>query len=289
MSPVIESRNRVEAKPGIMLPNGLLSAATLVPITDTHDEMGVDWQPLSCGEPGITGWCIPEGDAQLDRYPELDGATVDKTFITPAYRSSPPVTVYAGVECSVVGFPYSEALDRARSILNVGEQAALERWTWGLLQDEATDVTEAVGDESVVGRLSDLEAALATIYPGIGVVHVPIVLASFMASNGLLWRDGAKLKTFSGHLVSIGAGYPITSPANANPPDGTAWMYISGPVTVRQGSVDPVPEDQAYSVRITDNQRMAIAERTSVVQVECGAFAALADKECCSSDIGLGS
>ena len=281
--PDVLSRNRIEAKPGMQLPNGLFSVATIVSVTDPHDELGVNWRPLSCGVAGITGWCIPVGDDQLERYPELDNA---KTFNTPDEKSSPPVVVYAGVECAAIGFPFEEAVARTRSILNVGEQAALERWTWGLLQDEATDVTSAVGDQSVVGRLSDLEAALATIYPGVGVVHVPIALASYMASHGLLKQDGTKLRTFSGHLVSIGSGYPITSPDNTDPSDGQAWMMISGPVTVRQGTVMDVPSER-QSVRTSSNDRLVLTERTNVVQVECGAFAALVNKECCSSDAAL--
>lgn len=274
MSPEVIARNRIEAKPGIQLPHGLFSAATLISITDVHDELGVDWRPLSCGEANITGWCIPVGDDQLARYPELDDT---KIFNTPEEKSTPPVTVYSGVECSVVGFPYDEAIARARSILNVGEQAALERWTWGLLQDEATDATSAGGDNSVVGRLSDLEAALAAIYPGVGVVHVPIALSAYMASHGLLRVDGNKLRTYSGHLVSIGAGYPITSPDNVVPGAGQAWMMISGPVTVRQGRIaDVAPENQ--SVRTSRNDRLVLTERTNVVQVECGAFAAFVDK-----------
>lgn len=283
MSPSVASRNRVEAKPGITLPHGLLSAATLVSMSDPHDESGVDWLPLSCGIPGFAGWCIPEEDSQLARFDELG---VDKVFNRPEYKTAPPVGVYAGVECSVFGFPYDEAVERARAILNVGEQAALERWTWGLMQDEATDVTSAIGDSSVVGRLSDLEAALAAVYAGVGVLHVPVALAAYMTAQGLLWRDGTKLRTWAGHLASIGAGYPISSPDGDPPASGTAWMMISGPVHVRQGDVQNVPPE-SQSVRTSSNDRLAMAERVSVVQVECGAFAALVDKQCCSSDAGI--
>lgn len=274
--PTTLGRKRVEAVPGKALPHGLLQAANLVPIEDVHVEMGVDWQPLACAVASTTGWCPPDpGDPERE-----------KSFNRVADQSVEPVTVFAGVECAVPGWTFDEAVERARSILNVGEQAALEQWVWeNVLAGAATDVSAEVGDTSVTGRLAELEKALAGVYSGTGVVHVPVVLASFMQTMGLVVREGQKLRTVTGHAISIGAGYPATAPNGDDPPAGEAWMYISGPVTVRQGEARVAPDGDAAAINTSTNDRFVLAERTNVVQVECDVFAALVDKECCGAGV----
>ena len=270
-------RTRVEARPGTRLPYGLLSAAAVVPIGDRHELNGVDWQPLSCGVGLTTGWCVPDFDTDEERT---------KEFTRPENLTAPAVTAYHAVECSVLGFPYDEAVARARAVLDVGEQAALEGWLWDEMTAAATDVSAGAGDGSVVGRLAELELALAGATGGVGVIHVPIVLASYLGASGAVERDGARLRTLAGHLVSIGAGYPGTSPAGDAPDPDEVWMMASGPVTVRQDEVQVVPASERDSVALATNDRRVVAERTSVVQHECGSFAVLVAKSCCPATVG---
>lgn len=265
-------RSRVEAVEGNPLPHGLLALPTVTAIEDVHEELGLDWQPVSCGVASTTGWCPPD----------MDDPDREKVFNPVTNASTPPVTAYAGVDCSAVGWTFAEGIEKSLGILATGEQAAIEAWVWeNLIVLGAGNVSAAPGDASVVGRLGVLEDALAAVYGGVGVVHVPVVLSAYMMASGLLVQQGSRLRTITGHDVVIGAGYPSTT-------GGNTVMGISGPVTVRQGKIETIPKT-THQALVTDNNgaftndRRVLAERTSVVLVECGTFITSVERTCCGS------
>lgn len=261
---------RVEAIPGTPLPYGLINAANLILVDDLHELNGVAWVPMSCAEAQATDWCAD------------DIAT--KTFAGTEPAQANPVTVYYGHRCSPIGQARDEAETYARAGLSIGEPRALEAWVQTtLLAPAATDLTPG-GPVPAATGVSLLEGALAVDYGGVGVLHAPAGASALLAAGSQLVREGARMITWLGNRVALGAGYQVSNvDPNGDPADpGVLWLYISGPVTIRQQQPDvpganPTGEQHAPWEGVIDttlNDRYVLAERTSVVQVECGVFAA---------------
>lgn len=270
--PDIFNGTRVEAIPGAPLPYGLATAANLVLVEDLHELMGVKWNPLSCAEAYTTDWCVdPPPDPKT--FDGLDTATAN------------PVTVYAGVDCPPIGQSRADAETYARAALAIGEPRALEAWVQvNLLAPAATDLTPS-GPVPTVTAVSLLEGAMAVDYGGVGVLHAPAGASALLSHRGQLVKEGARLRTWLGNNVALGAGYQVANVApSGDPADaGTLWLYISGPVTIRQqqpqipgarpeGDTSDAPWEGV--INIATNDRLMLAERTSVVQLECAVFAA---------------
>lgn len=263
-----DSAKYVEAIPGTPLPFGLLSAATVLEPTDPHELNGVEWQPLSCADAHNTDWCSDD--------PEFD---YTKIFDRGETLYAPPVTVYYGRDCTTIGETAEEAETRARAGLAIGEARALEAWLWeNTLTSEAVDLTPAAGAVELAVGIGILEGALAASYGGVGVLHSPANASAPMACNSQMYLSGGRMLTWLGNIVSLGAGYTNTAIGSSGDPDpaetGEAWLMISGPVIIRRDGVN-VPGDLNDGVDITLNDRFVLAERTSVVGVECGVFSIL--------------
>lgn len=272
--------SRVEAIPGIPLPTGILTnATTIVDVGgDSHELMGVDWLPQSCCDAYCWEDSCPPGE-----NPGSPGPLQDKHFCRPQWHSAAPVTVYSGVECSTIGFGYDEAVTQATTALQLGQQRALEQWTWtNVLAPRAVDRTPPSGPVGVAQAVGLLEGWLAAEYGGLGVLHVPAAAGALLASNSLVRHEGARLRSNPiGHNIVVGAGYQVNTGPDGQPaPEGTVWLAISGPVTVRREAVHVVPGSDRESVRIQTNDRMVLAERTFVVQVSCAVVMVLACLGC---------
>jgi hypothetical protein len=262
---------RVEATPGAPLPYGLITAATPVLVTDLHDLNGVEWEPMSCAEAQTTSWCPPPEDPKL--------------FTSGGLLQAQPVTVYYGYKCPPVGKPKPEADTYARAGLAIGEPRALEAWVQeNVLVPAATNLTPG-GPLPVPSAVSLLEGTMAVAYGGVGVIHAPAGASALLAAEHQLVKEGARMLTWLGNRVALGAGYQAANlDPNGDPAEpGTFWLYISGPVTVLQEQPDlpgrqpspPSGVEQAWQGVIDTvlNDRYVLAERTSVVMVECGVFA----------------
>ena len=263
---------RVEAVPGVPAQFGLPSVWTLVPTVDPHELAGVRWQPLSCAGAYVTPWCPGDID---EPYP--------KDFDSPEVVYAPPVTVYAGDVCSPIGSSRDEAVARARTALMLGEPRALEEWVWAnLLAAGAQDVTPATGAVGLAAGIGLVEGELGNLYGGIGVVHLPLSIMTPAGAAGALIQRGQRMVTWAGNLVAGGAGYYLnTGPDGEEAPAGEAWVYASGPVVVRrQDPPDVIPDADNESIDITYNDRYVLAERTTVVGVECAIVATRVEVTC---------
>lgn len=244
---------RVEAVPGAPLPFGLFSTATpLLDDPEARELAGVTWSPLSCGASNVAEWCV-DG--------EQPGP---KTFDRPGVSYAPPIVAYYGRDCPPIGESVEEAEAAARAGLAIGEQAAVEQgFAETHLWPNVVDVTPVSGAVGLLNAVMILEQALALTYRGTGVLHVPAGAASGLGADGVLVRDGARYRTWLGHLVALGAGYEVaTYPV---PPDpGESWLFATGPVTVRRGQVEV-----RSAVDTSVNDRVVLAERAFVVQAEC--------------------
>lgn len=259
---------RVEAIPGVPLPYGILGGCTtILDVTDPHELLGVEWQALGCCPVHDTDWCSDESPGD-----EPAGSSPPKEFCRPTYEDAQPVTVYAGAECSTIGWSYEEAVEHVRATLELGEQRAVEEAFWrDTLSAQAVDLTPAAGPASIVQGVAALEGCLAESYGGVGVLHVPAGAAALLGCCNVLTRQEGSLRTLAGNCAVVGAGYSAlnTGPGGIPAEPGTAWLYISGPVQVRRGPIDIVPDGPGASVDYRYNDQRALAERTYVVSTTC--------------------
>jgi hypothetical protein len=264
-----------------------------------HWRTGVQWQPL-CGDLATTyDPCLAvTGTGGPPPVPPPKSSNL--TFET---RGATPFTVYADFQCSPAATA-GDAERQAQEAMRRFEAWQVEHAFWTglaggsgtvpqvtavyphlaadaevrdpygtLLQTASDPVTGAVLD--VVEGLGRLEQALVTCLGGVGVIHVPAVLAPALDAQGLLHpsKDGRQFRTGNGNLVAVGSGYPGTSPSGTTPSAGSAWMYATGPVFAYRSRVEILGLPSI--VNRANNTVEAIAERTYVLGFDCCLHAVL--------------
>lgn len=267
-------RRYVEAIPGTPLPHGILGASctTITDVTEDriHELNGVEWLALGCHP--VNDW--PDPCEEESPGEESPGSPPQKEFNRPVTEHAAPITVYAGAECSALGWNYEEARAHAEASMALGEQQALEAAFWRTkLAMEAVDLTPADGPVSIAQGIAALEGCLAETYGGIGTLHVPAGAAALLGCCNILREDPetGSLRTLAGNCAIIGAGYSAmnTGPGNIPAEPGTAWIYITGPLVIRRGPTDTIPDRAGASVNIRNNDRRVLVERTFVVGTTC--------------------
>ncbi|MFI0827285.1 cupin [Streptomyces roseolus] len=267
-------RTMVEAIPGTPLPHGILrSRCTDVLDLDeerTHELNGIEWLTLGCCP--VRDWPDPCHDESLGD--ESPGAPTQKEFCRPETEHADAITVYAGAECSAPSWSYAEARKHAEATLALGEQKALEEAFWRTkLAADAIDLTPDAGPVSVAQGVAALEGCLAESYGGIGTLHVPVGAAALLGCCNILREDPetGSLRTLVGNCAVLGAGYSAlnTGPGNVPAAPGTAWLYITGPMVIRRGPAETVPDQAGSSVVYRTNDRRVLVERTYVVATTC--------------------
>lgn len=267
-------RKAVEPIHGTPLPHGILNACTTVQdVQDVHELMGVEWLALGCSpvrhwiDPCLTGESPGESPGEPGR----------KEFDRPQLEAAEPIVLYAGAECSTMGWSYEEALEHARATMELGEQQGLEAaFLSSHLAMTAVDLTPGEGPVSIAQGVAALEGCLAESYGGVGVLHVPAGAAALLGCCNVLREDPASgsLRTLAGNCAVIGAGYSALNvgPGGLPADPGTAWLYITGPVVVRRGPEVVIP-DRSASVNIRTNDRRVLVERQYVVGTTCSVCA----------------
>ncbi|RWZ77857.1 cupin [Streptomyces albidoflavus] len=268
-------RKSVEAINGTPLPHGILNTpcTDVRDVADEHELLGVEWLALGCCP--VRSWTDPCGDESPGEESPGDesGAPGTKEFCRPETEHAEPITLYAGAECSTIGWSYAEAREHAEATLALGEQQGLEAAFWRQkLTRDAVDLTPAEGPLSIAQGIAVLEGCLAESYGGVGVIHVPAGAAALLGCCDLA-RENATggLSTLAGNCVIIGAGYSAenSGPGGTPADPGTAWLYITGPLVVRRGPSVTIPDRPGPSVNIRNNDRRVLVERTYVVGTTC--------------------
>lgn len=273
---------------------GLLSAAQPANEGDTHWKLGVTYEAL-CPNTSVTyDPCFAVTGSGAVAQPPAKTGTASLTK-----RGATAFTVYAEVDCSTVG-QWDRAESVVRDALNRSEAAQVESAFWTgranggaqvvfphlaantqlldpdgsgvLLQSAAVSVTGTGAGEDVVEALGRLEDALGACYDGLGVIHVPVALGAALAHSNLLVKQGQRLYTPAGNIVSLGAGYGKTGPDGSNPAPGSTWMYATGAVFYFRGDVR-VYANREESLDRNVNTLKMIAERTYVIGWDCCHFA----------------
>ncbi|WP_225847030.1 cupin [Streptomyces sp. HPF1205] len=263
----------VEAIPGKPLPHGILGGcADIRDVTDVHELLGVEWLALGCCPVNV--WHDPCLDDEESPGDESPGEPARKEFCRPRAEHAEPITVYAGAECSALGSTYAEARAHAQASLLLGEQGAVEAGFWtNTLAMAAADLTPREGPVHIAEGVARLEAFLAETYGGQGVLHVPTGGAALLSCYNLVHQDQATgtLRTLAGNGVVVGAGYSAmnTGPGNLPAPPGTTWLYATGPLVIRRGPAETLPDQPGPSVNTGINDRRVLVERTYVVATTC--------------------
>ncbi|UQA95622.1 cupin [Streptomyces halobius] len=271
-------RKYVEAIDGTPLPHGILNTpcTDVRDVSDEHELLGVEWLARGCCP--VQSWtdpCLDESPSDESPGEEsLGDAPGTKEFCRPETEHAEPITLYAGSECSTIGWSYNEAREHAEATLSLGEQQGLEAafWRSKLIQD-AVDLTPVEGPLSVAQGVAVLEGCLAESYGGVGTLHVPAGVAALLGCCDLVREDPTTggLRTLAGNCVVIGAGYSAenTGPGGVPADPGTAWMYITGPLVIRRGPSVTIPDRPGASVNTRNNDRRVLVERTYVVGTTC--------------------
>ncbi|NGO66800.1 cupin [Streptomyces boncukensis] len=269
-------RKAVEAIPGRPLPHGILNAACteVRDVSDEHELLGVEWLALGCCP--VLAWtdpCLDESPGE-ESPGDVSGALGRKEYCRPEIEFADPINLYAGSECSTIGWTYAEARAHAEATLELGEQYGLESAFWRQkLTADAIDLTPADGPLTVPQGVARLEGCLAEAYGGVGTLHVPASVAALLGCCDLAREDPGTggPSTLAGNCVVIGAGYSAenTGPGQTPADEGTAWLYITGPLVIRRGPPVVTPDRPAPSVNTRTNDRNVLVERTYVVGTTC--------------------
>lgn len=263
------------------LPYGLLSVASIQTESDVHWQNGVWFEPDTCERAGITtSICAATGTGTKPVTSTMD------------LRASSPFTVYTLPQCSAVGYLPDQAERRAAGALTSGEARAVEREFWtgefgtvphlaanaavtdtdgSSIQTAATVIVS--GGVDVVEGIALIEEQLSICYGNEGVIHVPPSVFTHMMWASVAIRDGARMRTPSGHLIAVGAGYPGTSPSGAAPAAGTRWIYATGAINVWRSGIFFAGRTPADILDRSRNSVVMVAERTYVIGWDCCHFA----------------
>lgn len=253
---------------------------------DVHWRNGVTWQDI-CGTAGVTF------DDLCVESPVPSGKASNLTVNT---FGAQPFAVFGEVDCSPVGYSQQEQRSRAVDGMSRAESFQVERTFWTgdvagsgstsgyikphlaedtavtetqggvviTLQCAATQVTGTTVD--IVEGLGRLEAAFTACHNGQAVLHIPAILGPALFERYLAKVEGGQIKTFTGHLVALGAGYTGSSPAGVVTP-GVAWVYATSPVFAYRGAPETFNFVEQFDR--ANNTLKTIVERTYVLGFNC--------------------
>jgi hypothetical protein len=197
---------------------------------------------------------------------QQDGVVVVDNSDNPEnFKTYFPFDVRASIQVSTFGNTPASVQANAENALSIVEQKAIEAEFWNgdiaklltsdndnryLASTATIDLTPTPGT-AVKPRYGQaiLEGAFGSAPTGAeGVIHAPREVASVLKVE----KDGGALRTNLGTKVVSGAGYSRRGPDGTLASAGKYWMYATGPVSVRRGSLHIVPEkvNQAVDVRV---------------------------------------
>lgn len=239
-------------------PFGILSGATTVVEDNTDNWVGkFTYEIADAGVKVVNRTFIGGGSGEA--------VVVDNTDKPERFKTYYPFNITASISHSTFGVTPDEIKASAKEALDVVTQKAIEFEFWNgdiaksLEEDndnrylsfkDAIDVTPAGGPVKVRYGQALLEEALGEASLGsVGTIHAPRLIASVLEADD---NDGT-LTTALGNYVVAGTGYTKSGPDGTLAPEGRAWMYATGPVTVHLGTVTVTPEKVNQAVDTRNN------------------------------------
>lgn len=239
---------------------GLFSAVQMpAPPSDGHWVNGITWEHSACA--AVTGFA---GDCEEEL---LELAFPGSRNVIGEASS---FTLYGSHTCAPVGNSPEQIQSLARENLQRHQQEGVEAAIWtGSLSNTpnlqgATDLTPTPGTAVSVKRGLGLLAqhAAATYGASNAVIHVPRIVGVHI-SDYVNREAGSMTLKATGDSVSLGAGYPNTSPTGTTPDAGDAWLYVTPPVLLLATEITSMAPAPVFDHG--RNLVMAEAYRTFVV------------------------
>lgn len=189
------------------------------------------------------------------------------------YREVKPYNVRIEMVASTFAMDFDSLEDTVKSLLDPAVQKAVEREFWnGVIASTITD-TDRDGNTYPVNRWLDDGSAVVATLPGAtgplkpkmglalieqalaestvgarGTIHVPRALASIIGLD----NDEKTLYTNLLTPVVAGTGYQLEADGH------TAWIFGTGPVTVRQGKPVIQADESGALDRATNTYRIVL-------------------------------
>jgi hypothetical protein len=185
-----------------------------------------------------------------------------------------PFSIYKMTECHDL---HGDDTEWARNSLALGESHAVESgFMQAVLAQPTTAQPNGATAVSIEEGVAILEGYAADVYGGVPIIHMARSVATrALARDILVASMDYTVTTPQGALVANGGGYSLNlGPAGAAAPEGQAWLYVSGMVTLVRSPVE------AHRVLDhTENNQVVLAERTYVPAVDCFVAAVLVNLE----------
>lgn len=269
-------RDVAKVKPA---PYGLLSPAVTV-----IEDNSVHWQGGL--ETGVSGYASVEiVSADGTKTVVVAPANTDKSLT----REYHPFQVRVAFSPSTLGFRPDEVKSMVQDYAEAATAKAIEHefWTGALAEALAVEADPGIPGSGFTSPnrylastgatevnpsaaspvktkygLALLEQALGDCGVGErGVIHVTRGVGSALGIKG----SNDRIETPIGNYVVAGTGYKGTGPDGADPEGDEAWMYATGPVTVRLGPVEVFPDRTSDAVNTSKNNIEYEAVRTAAI------------------------
>jgi len=253
-------------------PFGILS-----PATTTYNESDSFWTSGLTYEDLDAGVVVVNGSI-YGVSPAASVTVVDNSASKEHFKTYYPFDVKASVKVSTMGTNPADIEASAKAALDIVTQKAVETEFWNgdvakllttdndnryLASAQSVDVTPTPGTAVKVRYgLALLEQAIANSPVGAqGLIHAPRDVASTLPLD----KDGTTLRTSLGTPVVAGVGYSKKGPTGAVAAAGKAWMYATGPVSVRLGPTIVTPGNLNQAVDIRVNNIEYFVDRSAAV------------------------
>jgi hypothetical protein len=168
-----------------------------------------------------------------------------------------PFTLYKGIEYAML---LGETPD-VEKLFTAGESYGVEKGLQEqVLNPQAVDLTPTPGEPvtNIMYAYGLLEQYAADHYAGMPLLHgnkIAVSLASqFLADSG-----SGVLHSKLGTPIATGGGYGADGPDGITAPAGSAWLYVTGGVTIMRGPLEVYP-----TANLKGNRALVLAERTYV-------------------------
>lgn len=219
-------------------------------------------QPTAPCVDGRSGIVDPCGTPEYGTGDTPESGDVKTTIARTTSDAWEPYGVWAGDRCSAFQFQTAGFAERARAIHRAdrSRQIAGELWTGAQAADSgwpnlalasANATILAAGANGVIEGLAVLEQGLADCAPaGAATIHVSPLMATVLRSQQLIEPEGVNLRTITGSLVIVDAGYTGSGPTTPDTPGSAAdqWMYGTGTIFALLGPVDVLPDPDRYDL-----------------------------------------
>lgn len=253
-------------------PFGILSPATTL-----YDENDSFWTSGMTYEVDDAGVVVKNGII-FGANQTAPSTVIDNSDSKERFKTYYPFDIQASVKVSTFGTNPADIEASAKRALDIVTQKAVEYEFWNgdvaklltsdndnryLASTQTIDVTPVSGTGVKVRYgLALLEQAIADSPVGAqGVIHTTRDVATALR----LKEDGDVLRTNLETPVVAGVGYSKKGPTGATAPAGKAWMYATGPVSVRLGPTIIVPNKLNQAINTSINEIEYFADRSAAI------------------------